>query len=185
MPKKVIDHDLVKVYGDRFNKWKNKTEKNKLIQVLYWGDEVDLPTPTQAADVTAGRVDVRIYNYGNGEYQDGYIKKKKKDGKYSPFKLRSGSGKHLLEVTFVDVQQGDATIIRTPDRKLIIVDGGEEVFLARILASMFPFKKSANPLEVDALVITHGDADHFSGLVKLAEAANETRPRKRIHTQKF
>jgi hypothetical protein len=70
-------------------------------------------------------------------------------------------------VTLVDVQQGDATLIRTPDRKLIVVDGGEEVFLARILASMFPRTTAQKPLNIDALVITHGDADHFSGLVKL------------------
>jgi hypothetical protein len=181
MTKKVLDHDLVKVYGDRFDKWKNKTEKNKLIRVLYWGDEVEVPSPAQAADETAGRVDVRIYNYGQGKFQDGYIKKKKKAGKFLPLKLRSGAGKHLLEVTFVDVQQGDATLIRTPDRKLIVVDGGEEVFLARILASMFPNTTATRPLNVDALVITHGDADHFSGLVKLADAASETRTRKRIH----
>ena len=182
MAKKVLDHDLVKVYGDRFDKWKNKTEKNKLVRVLYWGDEVEMPNPAQASDDAAARVDVRIYNYGRGEFQDGYIKKRKKKGKFLPIRLRSGSGKHLLEVTFVDVQQGDATLIRTPDRKLIIVDGGEEVFLARILASMFPRTTATRPLNVDALVVTHGDADHFSGLVKLAQAAGEQRTRKRIHT---
>lgn len=183
MAKKILDHDLVKVYGERFDKWKNKTEKNKLIRVLYWGDEVEMPTPDQATDESAGRVDVRIYNYGRGALQDGYIKKKKKQGKFVPLKLRTGSGKYLLEVTFVDVQQGDATLIRTPDRKLIVVDGGEEVFLARILASIFPGTTAAKPLNVDALVVTHGDADHFNGLVKLANAANESRARKRIHTK--
>ena len=184
MPKRIIDHDLVKVYGDRFDKWKDKTEQDKLIKMLYWGDEVEMPTPGQASDENVGRVDVRVYNYGKGKNQDGYIKKNKKGGKFLPLNLRAGSGKHLLEVTFVDVQQGDATLIRTPDRKLIVVDGGEEVFLARILASMFPFTTRANPLDIDALVISHGDADHFSGLVKLAEAANETgnRRRKRIFT---
>ncbi len=183
MARKILDHDLVKVYGDRFDKWKNKVEKNKLIQVLYWGDEVEMPTPSQVTDEAVGRVDVRIYNYGRGALQDGYIKKKKKQGRFVPLKLRTGSGKNLLEVTFIDVQQGDATLIRTPDRKLIIVDGGEEVFLARILASIFPGTTASKPLNVDALVVTHGDADHFSGLVKLAEAAHDTRTRKRIHTK--
>ena len=154
MTKKVLDHDLIKVYGDRFDKWKNKTEKNKLIRMLYWGDEVEMPTPSQASDDTAARVDVRVYNYAAGAFQDGYIKKRKKKGKFLPIKLRSGPGKHLLEVIFVDVQQGDATLIMTPDRKLIIVDGGEEVFLARILASIFPGTTEAKPLKVEALVIT-------------------------------
>ena len=76
MAKRVLNHDLVKVYGDRFDKWKDKTEKDKLIRVLYWGDEVEMPNPAQAADDTVGRVDVRIYNYGEGKFQDGYIKKR-------------------------------------------------------------------------------------------------------------
>jgi hypothetical protein len=181
--KRVLDHDLTKVYGDRFDPWENKTEKNKLIRVLYWGDEVEMPTPDQATDDTESRVDVRIYNYKEGQIVDGYIKKRKDGGKYLPLKVRSGAGKNLLEVTFVDVQQGDATIIRTPDRKLLIVDGGEEVFLARLLASIFPGTTAATPLEIDALVITHGDADHFSGLARLADAATHTEPRKRLHAK--
>ena len=183
MVKKVLDHDLTKVFGDRFDPWKNKTEHGKLIRMLYWGDEVDMPTPAQATDETQKRVDVRIYNYKRGKWVDGYIKKSKKSGKYLPIKTRSGSNKYLLETTFVDVQQGDASIIRTPDRKLIIVDGGEEVFLARLLASIFPGTTTADPLEIDALVITHGDADHFAGLVKLADAATHPVKRKRLKSR--
>lgn len=183
MAKKVLDHDLTKVYGDRFDPWKDKVEKDKLIRMLYWGDEVDLPHPAQATDDTQSRVDVRVYNYKEGKTVDGYIRKAKKSGKYLPLQLRSGAGKNLLEVTFVDVQQGDATIIRTPDRKLIVVDGGEEVFLARLLASIFPGTSAAQPLDIDALVITHGDADHFSGLARLADAATHTEARKRLHAR--
>ena len=183
MTRRTLDHDLTKVYGDRFDPWKNKTEKDKLIRVLYWGDEVEMPNAGQATDDAQSRVDVKIYNYKEGKKADGYIKKRKKGGKYLPLNLRSGAGKNLLEVTFVDVQQGDATIIRTPDRKLIIVDSGEEVFLARLLASIFPGTTAAKPLEIDALVITHGDADHFSGLAKLADAATHTEARKRLHSK--
>ena len=181
MAKKVIGHDLVKVYGDRFDKWHDEVERDKVIRILYWGDEVEIPNLSQITDPAVGRVDVRLYNYGLGKFEDGYIKKRKKSGAFVPFDVRSGADKHLLEVTFVDVQQGDATIIRTPDRKLIVVDGGEEVFLARLLASVFPGTKADKPQMVDALVVTHGDADHFSGLVKLAEAAKHTTKRKRIH----
>jgi hypothetical protein len=181
MAKKVIGHDLVKVYGDRFNKWDDKVEKDKVVRMLYWGDEVEIPKLSEITDPAEGRVHVRIHNYGLGKFEDGYIKKKKKGGAFVPLQVRAGADKHLLEVTFVDVQQGDATIIQTPDRKVIIVDGGEEVFLARLLASEFPNTTAANPLDVEALVVTHGDADHFSGLVKLGEAATHKTPRKRIH----
>jgi hypothetical protein len=54
MAKKNLDQDLIKVYGDRYDKWKGKVEQNKLIRALYWGDEVEMPTPAQASDDTAG-----------------------------------------------------------------------------------------------------------------------------------
>ena len=181
MAKQVIGHDLVKVFGDRFDKWSGRTEKGKVVQILYWGDEVEVPTVSEITDPTADRVHVSIYDYGVGRFEDGYIKKRQQGGGFVPLAVRNGSDKYLLEATFVDVQQGDATIIRTPDRKLIIVDGGEEVFLARLLASTFPGTSAADPLGIDALVVTHGDADHFSGLVKLAEAAVHPTPRKQIH----
>jgi hypothetical protein len=63
------------------------------------------------------------------------------------------------------------------------VDVGEAKFLARLLAAMFPFTTAADPLEIDALVVTHGDADHFDGLIELEKAAHLTAPgmlRKRI-----
>jgi len=77
----------------------------------------------------------------------------------------------LLEVLFVDVQQGDGAIIRTPDRKLMLVDGGEHAMFARALKSLFP--SAGDPttsLDLDALIVTHGDADHFKGLIHVADA---------------
>ncbi len=81
------------------------------------------------------------------------------------------------------MQQGDATLIRTPDRKTILIDGGEEKFVARLLASLFPGTSETDPLILDALIITHGDADHFSGLVELAKSAAHDTARKRIHAR--
>jgi hypothetical protein len=51
------------------------------------------------------------------------------------------------------------------------------------LASRFPGTTPRRPLILDALVVTHGDADHFSGLVELAEAPNHPTARKRIHAR--
>ena len=68
MAKKVIGHDLVKVYGDRFNKWDDKVEKDKVVRMLYWGDEVEIPTLSEITDPAEGRVHVRIYNYGLGKF---------------------------------------------------------------------------------------------------------------------
>jgi hypothetical protein len=166
MPFRVLDEDLVRVYGDRYDRWTGKTKKG-VIQMLYWGDEVEIVKLAENDDPDVTKVRVKVHNYALQKKQDGYIKKKKKK---KPLRFRTGAGRHLLETTFVDVQQGDATLVRTPDRKLIVIDGGEQKFLARILASMFPDTTAEKPLDIDALVITHGDADHFSGLFELANA---------------
>ena len=165
MPIRVLDEDLVRVYGDRYDRWTRET-KIGVIRMLYWGDEVEIVDLAENDDPDVTKVRVKVHNYYLQKKQDGFIKKKRKQ----PLRFRTGSDRHLLEATFVDVQQGDATLIRTPGRKLIVVDGGEEKFLARILASMFPNTTADRPLDIDCLVITHGDADHFRGLFELANA---------------
>ncbi len=165
MPIRVLDEDLVRVYGDRYDRWTKKT-KNGVIRMLYWGDEVEIVDLAENEDPAVTKIGVKVYNHALQQKQEGYVKKKKKQ----PLRFRTGAGRYLLETTFVDVQQGDATLIQTPDRQLIVIDGGEKKFLARILASMFPNTTAAKPLDIDALVITHGDADHFSGLFELADA---------------
>lgn len=73
----------------------------------------------------------------------------------------------LMKVSFVDVGQGDAAIIETPDGKHMLIDAGEEKFLARYLAKKHSATKKVH---FHAIVITHGDADHFAGLPLLVNA---------------
>jgi hypothetical protein len=40
----------------------------------------------------------------------------------------------VLQVGFVDVQQGDGALVQTPSGKLITIDGGENQLFARFLA---------------------------------------------------
>lgn len=180
MEHRILDDDVVRVWGERRDRWTAKTKLNQLVEVFYWGDEVALTDPAQNEHTDQRDVQVRYYDYGRGRHEDGVIHKRKVRGKYRPVRFRN---ERLLEVTFVDVQQGDAAFVRTPDGKFMVVDGGEGPFLARLLASENPGSTAAEPFIVDALVITHGDADHFKGLVALADAATETRARKRIHTK--
>jgi len=90
--------------------------------------------------------------------------------------------KALLEFAFIDVGQGDACLITTPDRKRILVDGGEVKLAARYLVARYWDETSAGKdVNFDAIVVTHGDADHFDGLSHLIlDAAKETRERKGI-----
>ncbi len=166
---KVLDEDLVRVRGDRMDRWTGKPKKG-IVKMLYWGDEVEVVDPSENDDPNVEELRVSVHNYYAQQMQDGVIRKKKKNKKYQPLRFRTGSNRYLLEATFVDVQQGDATLIVTPDRRLMVVDGGEAKFVARILASMYPFTTAANPRNIDALIVTHGDADHFSGLFEVANA---------------
>jgi glyoxylase-like metal-dependent hydrolase (beta-lactamase superfamily II) len=67
----------------------------------------------------------------------------------------------------VDVQQGDGLILQTPNDKVVFIDGGDNKLFARFVAGAFPGTSDGEPAVVDAMVITHGDADHFAGLSEL------------------
>ncbi len=63
-----------------------------------------------------------------------------------------------LTVSFLDVGQGDATLIQHPDGGAILFDGGpEEARVARLL-------RAAGVRRLSAVVATHMSADHHGGL---------------------
>lgn len=70
-----------------------------------------------------------------------------------------------LRVWFFDVGQGDATLIETPSGKQILIDGGpDQMVLQKLPQAMWPWDRS-----LDAIVVTHPDADHITGLVSVLE----------------
>jgi beta-lactamase superfamily II metal-dependent hydrolase len=178
-----VAHDMVRVYGTVVDRFKKETKKNRVALILYWGDEIDLVDEAEAADPAVREVRVRYYDYPSGRMAEGKVRKRRRSGANLPLELLPAGAPRPLAVTFVDVQQGDAAIVRTPAGRHLLVDGGEEVFIARLLAALFPGTTAAEPQLLDAVVVTHGDADHFEGLSALAEAADHGTPRKRIHVR--
>ena len=73
---------------------------------------------------------------------------------YFAFLLSERSG---LTATFLDVGQGDASIIETTDRKTIIIDTGRT---GREVESYLRFLGKRS---IDVLIITHADTDHSGG----------------------
>lgn len=70
-----------------------------------------------------------------------------------------------LAVKFVDVGQGDASIIELPDGKTMLIDtadGGASAVLATL--------KADKRTKIDYLVATHPDADHIGGLAEVISA---------------
>ena len=90
----------------------------------------------------------------------------------------------LLKFSMVDVQQGDGMVLETPNGKIVFIDGGDNKLFARHVAARFRHRGSSaeNPLEVDAILVTHGDADHFDGLndLRRSETLPEYQARKRL-----
>jgi len=61
---------------------------------------------------------------------------------------------------FFDVGQGDATFIRDPDGRSVLIDAGPSDSVLKGLEKAMPFWER----EIDVIIITHYDADHFLGL---------------------
>lgn len=74
----------------------------------------------------------------------------------------------IPEVTFLDVGQGDGICIQTRNG-VILVDGGSSSNKRVGESSMEPFLKSRGISRIDYAIVSHGDADHISGLQYLLE----------------
>ncbi len=79
-----------------------------------------------------------------------------------------------LEVTFLDVGQGDSIFIRTPGGKNILIDAGpsrgEYSYFDAGTQVLLPFIKSRGITRIDTLVMTHPHADHYGGMIAVMGA---------------
>jgi competence protein ComEC len=71
----------------------------------------------------------------------------------------------VLTVAVMDVGQGDAIYIQSPTGIEILIDGGPDSSVLRVLSELMqPFDRT-----IDAVIETHPDADHSAGLVDVME----------------
>ena len=71
-----------------------------------------------------------------------------------------GQSNHLLTVTFFDVGQGDAALIRTPQDQTILIDGGPDRTILTKLGESLPWTRRT----IDLVILSHPHADHVAGL---------------------
>jgi beta-lactamase superfamily II metal-dependent hydrolase len=97
--------------------------------------------------------------------------KVKARGKEGWVKKAQLGGKSLLEVYFIDVGQGDGVLIRTPDHRHVLVDGGfnrsrqpSGKNAADFVDWKFVKDYGQDTIALDAMIASHNDADHYGGL---------------------
>jgi len=151
-----------------------KTGKSKSYKIeLLWGDQVKV--------------------IGNGRNQSEV--KVKARGKTGYVKKDSLNGEPLLEVYFIDVGQGDGTMIVTPDRRHILIDGGwprrfqpTGKNAADFVDWKFAEDYEMNCIELDTIMCSHNDQDHYGGLWDLFNPKEEEElnvKTKDVYVEKF
>ena len=177
----LINVDLAKIFETK--------DKKGLIAILGWGDEVEV------VNVAPDHVELKTTKFV--EQPDGSIKPETVPAFIVPPKgiepadvVIPKQDSKILKIDFVDVQQGDGSVIESPSGKVVLIDGGDNPLFARYLANRFRETTADKPKEIDCILVTHGDADHFLGLTEIHHSETEPRlalqPWKRlfIHPQR-
>lgn len=79
--------------------------------------------------------------------------------------LPAGQNSEYLTVAFLDVGQGDAIFIETPEGVQVLVDGGPTNAVLRELGKQMPILDRS----LDLVIATHPDKDHIGGLVDVLD----------------
>ena len=75
------------------------------------------------------------------------------------------------EVVFLDVGQGDATLVITPENNTILIDGGGTQDSGEVgQYTLLPYLKSRGITRIDLMISTHPDQDHIDGLLTVLDA---------------
>ena len=167
----LLNVDLARVFRTR--------DRKGLLHVLTWGAEVEV------AKVTTKFVEVKATSFE--KQADGSIKPTTISGFIVPPEgikpasvIVERAKNRILKIDFVDVQQGDGTVIETPKGTVMLIDGGDNPMFARYLASRFRGTTRKRPKAIDCILVSHGDADHFAGLTEIQRSETNSTSYKRL-----
>jgi beta-lactamase superfamily II metal-dependent hydrolase len=142
--------------------WRTATAtaaKDRIYDLL-WGDQVQVVHGTPAN----GRVQVRARGWW-GWMDESAL-----------------TSQPLLEIYFIDVGQGDGVLIRTPDGRHLLIDGGysrSKQPLGRSAADFVDWKffrdYGRTHINLDVMMASHCDADHYGGLWDLLSDTDAAR----------
>jgi beta-lactamase superfamily II metal-dependent hydrolase len=147
-----LDDDVIRLY--EFGK---PRKKEHLVATLAWGDQVKVVGP--------GKVELSRREFD--ETKKRFVNVPTICALPPKARFRD---EPLLKVRFIDVGQGDGAIVELPSGQIILIDGGEEEHMRRYINVAYSHILRTKPLPCAAIVVTHGDADHFAGLTKVVDA---------------
>ena len=81
------------------------------------------------------------------------------------FRSFTSEGREHVRIHFLNVGQGDAILIETPNNFQVLVDAGRGIKILNALDELLPM----HDRDIDAVVMTHPDADHIGGFVPIFE----------------
>ncbi len=90
-----------------------------------------------------------------------------------PLLLFAAGGRGGNRVTFLSVGQGDCSIVQTAAGHTYLIDCGSSSRSRVGKYVLLPFLKYQGIRRLDAVILTHPDADHVNGVLELLETAEE------------
>lgn len=73
------------------------------------------------------------------------------------------SSEKRVEIDFLEVGQGDASLIKLPSGKTILIDGGPDNIVLKRLGENLPFYQR----RIDLIILSHPHDDHIIGLLEI------------------
>lgn len=157
------------------------SNRSGFIRMIGWGH------PVEVLNVTDKHIEVRVWRFepqSDGSEKpiptSGFIVPTKASGLRPADLTIPKAQSPVLKMDFVDVQQGDAAVLESPAGKVVLVDGGDNQLFARYLAGRFRRTTDDKPFKPEAVVVTHGDADHFLGLTEIRKSETSSTTWKRL-----
>ena len=75
-----------------------------------------------------------------------------------------------LQVSFINVGQGDSALIREPSGIDILIDGGKPAAGPTVVA----YLREQGATDLEVMLVSHADSDHIGGLIDVLEASDIT-----------
>lgn len=156
MTVRYVERETTPLFKNAAPKIVNGKEKDDRKCMLLWGDRVHV------LEEQASRSKV----FARGQRTPGWVE------------TQDLGDQSLLELYFIDVGQGDGVLIRTPDDRHILIDGGwprSSQPTGKNAADFVDWKFARdyrrNQIDLDAVICSHNDQDHYGGLWDLLNPA--------------